>query len=100
MTVSGFNHTQNQASGEIDLDLLIGAHIFKVRFQVVDISTSFTLLLGCPWIHQANATPSTLHQKIKLIVEDELVVIPASKEIRIRGGQCVLEVQHVEPEAR
>lgn len=100
MTVSGFNQTQNQTSGEINLDLLIGDHIFKVHFQVVDIAASFTLLLGCPWLHQASVIPSTLHQKIKLIVEDELVVIPASKEIRICGGQCVLEVQHVEPEAR
>lgn len=70
-----------------------------MHFQVVDILASFTLLLGCPWLHEANAIPSTLYQKIKLIVEDELVVIPASKEIIIQGEQCVLEVQHMEPEA-
>lgn len=48
MTVSGFNQTHNQPLGEIDLDLLIGAHIFKVCFQLVNIPASFTLLLGHP----------------------------------------------------
>lgn len=33
-------------------------------------------------------------------MEDELVIIPANKEIKIIWGQCILEVQHVEPEAR
>ncbi|RVW91025.1 hypothetical protein CK203_044156 [Vitis vinifera] len=36
----------------------------NVDVQVLRIPTSFNLLLGRPWIHQARAIPSSLHRKI------------------------------------
>ena len=43
------------------------------------ISPFYNCLLGRPWIHVAGAVPSTLHQKIKFVIEGQLVYI-ATKE--------------------
>ena len=47
--------------GEIELVLTIGPVDFAVNFQVLDINTSYNLLLGRPCVHRAGAVPSTLH---------------------------------------
>ena len=41
----------------------------------MDISLSYNCLLGRPWIHIAGAVPSTLHQKIKFVIEGQLVYV-------------------------
>ena len=38
-------------------------------------------MLGRPWIHIAGAVPSTLHQKIKFVIEGQLVYIAVEKDM-------------------
>nr|XP_009603846.1 uncharacterized protein LOC104098741 [Nicotiana tomentosiformis] len=64
--VRAFDGSQKDVIGEIYLALQIGPVNFSVLFQVMDISSSYNLLLGRPWIHMAGAVPSTLQQCIKL----------------------------------
>ncbi|CAN6465326.1 unnamed protein product [Victoria cruziana] len=33
-----------------------------VEFHIIDVDTSYNMLLGRPWIHSQNAVASTLHQ--------------------------------------
>ncbi|KAK4732101.1 hypothetical protein R3W88_025089 [Solanum pinnatisectum] len=40
------------------------------EFQVLNINTSYNLLLGRPFIHMAGAVPSTLHQLMKFVWKD------------------------------
>ena len=47
----------------------------------MDISPSYNCLLGRPWIHIVGAIPSTLHQKIKFVIEGKLVCIAAEKDM-------------------
>ena len=47
----------------------------------MDISPSYNCLLGRPWIHIARAVPSTLHQKIKFVIEEQLVCISAEEDM-------------------
>ena len=47
----------------------------------MDILPSYNCLLGRPWIHIARAVPSTLHQKIKLVTEGQLVCIIAEEDM-------------------
>ncbi|RVW66619.1 hypothetical protein CK203_065444 [Vitis vinifera] len=42
---------------------MIGLVRYSVLVQVLRIQSSFNLLLGRPWIHEAGAIPSFLHQK-------------------------------------
>ena len=46
----------------------------------MDISPSYNCLLGRPWIHIARAVPSTLHQKIKFVIEGQLVSVAAEED--------------------
>ncbi|KAL6330595.1 hypothetical protein AAG906_003202 [Vitis piasezkii] len=43
--------------------------------KVLRIPTSFNLLLGRPWIHQARAIPSSLHQKVKFIHDGSITMM-------------------------
>ena len=47
----------------------------------MDISPSYNYLLGRPWIHIAGAVPSTLHQKIKFVIEEQLVSITFEEDM-------------------
>ena len=70
------------------MDLLVKICLsdFQVTFQVMDIHPSYNCLLGRPWIHQAGAVTSTLHQKLKFVKNDKLAVV---------GGEKALLVSHL-----
>src|ERR1044072_7580517 len=42
---------------------------------VMDVPAAYSCLLGRPWIHEAGAVTSTLHQKLKFTVNGKLVTI-------------------------
>ena len=47
----------------------------------MDISPFYNCLLGRPWIYIAGAVPSTLHQKIKFVIEGQLISIAAEEDM-------------------
>ena len=47
----------------------------------MDISSSYNCLLRRLWIHIAGAVPSTLHQKIKFVIEEQLVFIVIEEDM-------------------
>ena len=47
----------------------------------MDISPSYNCLLGRSWIHVAGAVPSTLHQKIKFVMEGQLVCVSIEEDM-------------------
>ncbi|XP_070022506.1 uncharacterized protein [Nicotiana sylvestris] len=65
INVKAFDGSQRATIGEINLCLQMGPTWFDVEFQVLDISASYNLLLGRPWIYVAEAVASTLHQAMK-----------------------------------
>lgn len=62
--LQGIDGSKRDTLGEVELIVTIGPTDFNITFQVLDIPTTYNMLLGCPWIHAAGAVPSTLHQKI------------------------------------
>ena len=81
--VRAFDGKTREVQGEIDLPLEIGPCTFNVTFKVMDIPGAYSLLLGRPWIHAAGAVPSTLHQKVKFILEDRVVIIRGEEDYNI-----------------
>jgi hypothetical protein len=55
--------------------MTIGPHTFQITFQVMDVPAAYSCLLGRPWIHEAGAVTSTLHQKLKFTANGKLVTI-------------------------
>ena len=72
MVVRAFDGTKREVLGNIKLPIQVGPCTFDSEFIV-------NCLLGRPWIHMAGAMPSTLHQKVKFIVEESLITVVAKK---------------------
>ena len=81
MVVHTFNGSRREVIGEISLPIQIDPITFEVVFHVMDIAPTYSCLLGRPWIHGARMVPFTLHQKLKFIVDDKLIIIFAEEVI-------------------
>ena len=68
-------------TGEIEIEVQIGSCTFNVEFQVMDISPSYNCLLERPWIHITGVVPSTLHQKIMFVIEEQPVCVSAEEDM-------------------
>ncbi|XP_017628470.1 uncharacterized protein LOC108471349 [Gossypium arboreum] len=79
--VRAFDGTERKVMGRIDIPLMNGPNTFEVDFLVMDIMPSYNCLLGRPWIHSAGAVPSSLHQKLKLVIDGRLVTINTEEDI-------------------
>jgi len=86
VSVRAFDGTRRSVMGDIDLPISVGPHEFVVTFQVMDIQASYSCLLGRPWIHEAGAVTSTLHQKLKFVSHEKLITV---------NGESALLVSHL-----
>ena len=98
ITVRAFNGTRVQATGEVELPIKIGPHIFHIDFHIIDTKSSYAMLLGRPWIHAAGAVPSSLHQKLKYVRNCCLIEINAEQEYLIKQVTGPSGVQSAEEE--
>ncbi|XP_029128963.1 uncharacterized protein LOC114916440 [Cajanus cajan] len=96
MVVRAFDGSKREVVGEISLPIQIGPTVFNVEFQVMNIIPAYSCLLGRPWIHDAKAVPSTLHQKVKFIVGDKLVTVQAEDDILISKPSAIPYVDAAE----
>ncbi|GAU51264.1 hypothetical protein TSUD_412510 [Trifolium subterraneum] len=81
--VKAFDGSRKSVIGEIDLPILVGPYEFQITFQVMDIRASYSCLLGRPWIHEAGAVTSTLHQKLKFVREGKLVIVNGEEALLV-----------------
>eukprot|EP00256_Glycine_max_P065885 XP_025980480.1 uncharacterized protein LOC112998574 [Glycine max] len=49
----------------------------------MDINMAYSCLLGRPWIHSVGVVPSTLHQKLKFVVEGQLIIVSREEDILV-----------------
>ena len=96
MVVRAFDGTHREVRGEIDLPVQIGPHTCQVTFQIMDINPAYSCLLGCPWIHSVGVVPSTLHQKLKFVVEGHLVIASGEEDILVSGPSSMPYVEAAE----
>jgi len=83
MIVRAFDGSRREVMGEIELPIQVGPCIFQVTFQVMDILPAYSCLLGRPWIHTAGVVPSTLHQKLKFVVDDKLIIVSGEEDLLV-----------------
>ena len=94
-TVRAYDGTQRTVMGTLTTHVMIGPVRYSMFFQVLRIQSSFNLLLGHPWIHEAGAIPSSLHQKVKFIHEEHIIMIQSDKDI-VTSSESVLQISHNE----
>ena len=61
--------------GMIRLAIQTGPEIVEVNFIVVDTYSSYTAIVGRPWLHTLGAVASSLHQKVKFPSRDRVLEI-------------------------
>ncbi|XP_017979875.1 PREDICTED: uncharacterized protein LOC108662802 [Theobroma cacao] len=83
MIVKAFDGTRREVVGDIGISVEIGPCTFTIEFQVMDIAPSYNYLLGRPWIHMVRAIPSSLHQKVKFIVDGKIVCVNGEEDLLI-----------------
>ncbi|XP_073219764.1 uncharacterized protein [Cicer arietinum] len=86
MVVRAFDGSHKEVMGEIDLPVQIGPVTFEIMFHMMDIVPAYSCLLGRPWIHSAGVVLSTLHQNLKYMVNDQLVIVSGEGYLLISGG--------------
>ncbi|KAI3719985.1 hypothetical protein L6452_20892 [Arctium lappa] len=64
-TLVGFNGGATSTMGEITLPVYAKGINRQMKFNVVDCSSAYNVILGRPWIHDMKAVPSTYHQSLK-----------------------------------
>ncbi|XP_050881017.1 uncharacterized protein LOC127084576 isoform X1 [Lathyrus oleraceus] len=83
LVVKAFDGSRRTVVGEVELPIQIRPHVFPINFQVMDINPTYSCLLGRPWIHVAGAVTFTLHQKMKFVVDDKLVIVSGEEDFII-----------------
>ena len=81
MVVRAFDGTKREVLKNIKLSIQVRPCTFDFDFLVMDINPSYNCLLGRPWIHMAGVIPSTLHQKVKFVVEESLITVVVEKDM-------------------
>jgi len=67
VVICGFDNSGTKTLGAISVKIQMSTFSFKVRFFVIEANTSYSALLGRPWIHKYRVVPSTLHQCLKFL---------------------------------
>ncbi|XP_050876089.1 uncharacterized protein LOC127079759 [Lathyrus oleraceus] len=80
LIMKAFDGSRRTVIGEVELPIFIGPHIFPIHFQVMDINPVYNCLLGRPWIHAAGEVTSTLHQKLKFVMDNQLIIISGEED--------------------
>jgi hypothetical protein len=61
----GFSGETAHTLGEIYIPTYAKGINLHVKYLIIDCMTSYTVILGRPWLHAMKAVPSTYHQSIK-----------------------------------
>ena len=69
--------------------------VVEVDFIVVDAFSSYTVIMGRPWLHSLGAVSSTLHQKVKYPSGGQVLKIVGSQSM---ARQCLIAAIQHKPE--
>jgi hypothetical protein len=90
IVLSNYEGKSGQSLGAIQMDVAVGSTIRPTLFIVVPSRASFNILLGREWIHGVGAVPSTLHQRLILWREDNII-----ENIEADQSFYMSEVDHI-----
>ncbi|XP_050908700.1 uncharacterized protein LOC127122404 [Lathyrus oleraceus] len=83
LIIRAFDGTRRTVIGEVNFPMKIAPHTLLITFFIIDIYPTYSCLLGRTWIHSAGAVTSTLHQKLKFISDDKLVIVEGEEDIMV-----------------
>ena len=78
LLIRAYDDSTRSVEGTSIAPMKIGPIKVVVEFTVVDIPVTYALLLGRPWYHILGGVPLTVHQKVKFLLDGEVITIDAS----------------------
>ncbi|XP_065623455.1 uncharacterized protein LOC136064916 [Quercus suber] len=86
MPLDGFDGGVVILEGQIALPMNMEGKEVMVTYIVVNAFSSYTIIIGRPWIHAMGAVSSTLHIKVKFPTEQGIAVAKGSQQA---ARQCL-----------
>ncbi|GMQ03611.1 hypothetical protein CsSME_00049357 [Camellia sinensis var. sinensis] len=80
ISITGFGNQKIKTMGHVQLDLVVGPIRSTTKFHVIEAETTYQALLGRTWLHRYAAIPSTYHQCVKVIYNNEVVAVAGSQK--------------------
>ena len=59
--LNDFNGQPSEAKGVLNVEWIVGCKTVPTSFFIVNIKSTYTVLLGRDWIHANCCVPSTMH---------------------------------------
>ena len=78
LVIRAYDDSTRSVEGTFVAPVKTGPIKTVVEFTVLNIPVTYALLLGRPWYHTLGGVPSTVHQKVKFLLDGEVVTIDAS----------------------
>ena len=78
LVIRAYDDSTRSVEGTFVAPMKTGPIEAIVKFIVLDILVTYALLLGRPWYHILGGVPSTVHQKVKFLLDGEVITIDAS----------------------
>ena len=78
LVIRAYDDSTRSVEGTFVAPVKMGPIETVVEFTILDIPVTYALLLGRPWYHTLGGVPSTVHQKVKFLLDGEVVTIDAS----------------------
>lgn len=73
VVLSNYKGKSGSSFGAVEVDLVVGTVKRETLFLVVASKANYNLLLGREWIHGVRAVPSSMHQRLTLWREDDVL---------------------------
>jgi hypothetical protein len=74
MTLNDVGGNPMEARGVVSMELIMGSKSLATAFFVKE-QGNYSVILGCDWIHINHCIPSTLHQFLIQLINDEIEVV-------------------------
>ena len=78
LVIRAYDDSTRSVEGTFVAPVKTGPIEAVMEFTVLDIPITYVLLLGRPWYHTLGRVPSTVHQKVKFLLDGEVITIDAS----------------------
>jgi hypothetical protein len=83
IVLNDFAGNLSDTKGCVHVDLMIGSKILLTTFFVIEGKGAYSLLLGRDYIHANCCIPSTMHQQLVQLVDDDVEVVQADDSISV-----------------
>ena len=79
----------------------MGPEIIEVNFIIVDTYSPYTTIVSRPWLHTLGAVASSLHQKVKFPLGDQILEIrgcqPTARQCMVATVSHRLDAESLAP---